>query len=140
MNPAEITPRLTSINTIWQWLVVWSMMCIGWMSREQFAEIVASEGDGTLVVYDKDGNGVLLVPDDVAGRQSPFQSHVDLDDKALWELDLALMKPSCCDAPEGLSHFWYRPNCIGTLPTIRPGHPGQGARAADPGSPRGPIP
>ncbi len=135
MRCAQMTPHLTPINTIWQWLVLWSLMCMGWLSREQLEEMLSEAHDGALLVYDHNGKAHVFLPD-----AAPVAPLIPFDETNLMVLDVALMKPSCCDAPEGLCHFWFRPNCIGTLPTTLPGHPGQGARAADPGSPRGPIP
>ena len=154
MKPAHLSTSLTRPETIWQWLCLLTLVCLGWVSREQlgamFAEIETATENGALLVYDHDGKGHVFLPDDVAGRHVPYnpepfilslsKDEADQHEETLLVLDIALMKPSCCDAPEGLSHLWYRPNCIGTLPTTFPGHPGQGARAADPGSPRGPIP
>ena len=92
---------------------------MGWVSREQlgamFAEIETDTENGALLVYDHDGNGHVFLPDDVAGRHVPYNSdpfilslskdEADQHERSLVELDVALMKPSCCDAPEGLSSF-----------------------------------
>ncbi len=146
MKTAHLSAPLTRPKTIWQWLCLLSLVCMGWISREQlgvmFTEIETEAENGALLVYDHYGNGHVFLPDDVAGRYVPHALSFDFaqDERSLWELDVALMKPSCCDAPEGLSHLWYLPKLIGGVLPTPPGHPGQGARAADPGSPRGPIP
>ena len=58
-----------------------------------------------------------------------------IDADASYALDLALMKPSCCDAPAGLCHFWDLPRRLGEILTAhapRPAlacHPGCSALA-----------
>ncbi len=127
MKTAHLSAPLTRPETIWQWLCLLTLVCMGWISREQlgamFAEIETGTDNSALLVYDHDGNGHVFLPDDVAGRPIPGALSFDFaqDERVLQVLDIALMKPSCCDAPEGLCHFWYRPNCIGThLPFRRP--------------------
>ncbi|MEE9380985.1 MAG: hypothetical protein V3V03_06245 [Hyphomonadaceae bacterium] len=135
MKLASLSTSLTRPETIWQWLCLLTLVCLGWVSREQlgvmFAEIETGTDNGALLVYDHDGNGHVFLPDDVAGRRVPFnpepfilslsKGEEDQHEETLLSLDIALMKPSCCDAPEGLSHYWYRPNCIGdVLPFRRP--------------------
>ena len=108
-----------------------------------FAEIETGTDNGALLVYDHDGNGHVFLPDEAAGRPDPYSAlsfDFAQDECALFALDMALMKPSCCDAPEGLCHFWDLPKRLGDVLPTSPRHPGQGACAADPGSPRGPIP
>ena len=152
MKTAHLSAPITRPETIWQWLCLLTLVFMGWVSREQlgamFAEIDAEAENGALLVYDHDGKGHVFLPDDVAGRHSFLTPATALPPRwvgaqgceTLLVLDIALMKPSCCDAPEGLCHYWDLPKRIGgILPTL-PGHPGQGARAADPGSPRGSIP
>ncbi len=123
MKTAHLSAPIERPETIWQWLCLLTLVFMGWVSREQlgamFAEIETGTDNGALLVYDHDGNGHVFLPDDVAGRYVPFAPHVELDEAGLWELDLALMKPSCCDAPEGLSHFWYLPKRIGAVLPFR---------------------
>ena len=137
MKLASLSTSLTRPETIWQWLCLLTLVFMRWVSREQlgvmFAEIETDTDNGALLVYDHDGNGHVFLPDDVAGRYVPYNPYpepfilslskdeADQHEETRWELDVALMKPSCCDAPEGLSHYWYRPNCIGAvLPFRRP--------------------
>ena len=145
MKPARLSAPIERPESIWQWLCLLTLIMLGWVSLAQLETIFArsNEDDGSLVVYDADGVAHVFLSDEAAGRPDPYSAlsfDFAQDERSLLKLDVALMKPSCCDAPEGLSHLWYLPKCLGTLPTIFPGHPGQGARAADPGSPRGSIP
>ena len=153
MKIAHLSALIERPETFWQWLCLLTLVFMGWVSREQlgamFAEIDAETDNGALLVYDHDGNGHVFLPDDVAGRHhSCLTPATALPPRwvgaqgceTLLVLDIALMTPSCCDAPEGLCHFWDLPKRIGAVLPTSPRNPGQGARAADPGSPRGPIP
>ncbi len=132
MKLAHLSAPITRPETLWQWLCLLTLVCLGWISREQlgvmFAEIETETDNGALLVYDHDGNGHVFLPDDVAGRQhSCLTPATALPPRwvgaqgceTLLELDVALMKPSCCDAPEGLSHLWYLPKRIGAVLPFR---------------------
>jgi hypothetical protein len=143
MKMASLTAPLKHPETVWQWLVLFTLIVMGWVSLEQLGAMFVEEDDGSLVVYDRDGNPHIYLSDAAAGRADPYSAlsfDFAQDEQSLMELDVALMKPSCCDAPEGLSHFWDRPRRLGQILAAfapRPAltrHPGQGVSAADPGS------
>ena len=126
MKTAHLSAPIERPETIWQWLCLLTLVFMGWVSREQlgvmFAEIETGTDNGALLVYDHDGNGHVFLPDDVAGRHVPHSAlsfDFAQDECALFALDMALMKPSCCDAPEGLCHFWDLPKRIGAVLPFR---------------------
>ena len=71
MKLAHLSAPITRPETLWQWLCLLTLVCLGWISREQlgvmFAEIETETDNGALLVYDHDGNGHVFLPDDVAG-------------------------------------------------------------------------
>ncbi len=143
MKLASLTAPLKHPQNAWQWLCLLTLIVMGWVSREQLGAMFVEEDDGSLVVYDRDGNPHVYLSDTAAGRTDPYSAlsfDFAQDEQDLLELDTALMKPSCCDAPDGLCHFWDRPRRLGQILAAfapRPAltcHPGQGVSAADPGS------
>ena len=54
MKLASLTTSLTRPETIWQWLCLLTLVCLGWISREQlgvmFAEIDGETENGALLV------------------------------------------------------------------------------------------
>ena len=116
MKMASLTTPLKHPETVWQWLVLFTLIVMGWVSREQLGAMFAEEDDGSLVVYDRDGNPHVYLSDAAAGRVELYPpSFAEVSDEDWLALDLAQMKPSCCDAPEGLSHFWDRPRRQGEI-------------------------
>ena len=108
-----ISDHSSSQLPIWRLVYLIAMVLMGWLSREEFRHILAATEEGVLLVYDADGRSHLLLPDHLTDRPQPPPKYAPFSDRKLSELDFCLLKPSCCDAPLGLSHFWFRPNRLG---------------------------
>ncbi len=97
----------------WHLVYLIAMVLMGRLTYEEYRHMLAAADENVVLVYDADGNSHLLLPDYLAGRPRPLYTLLPYNEKKMLALDAALLKPSCCEAPDGLSHYWFRPNVLG---------------------------
>ncbi len=102
---------------IWHLIYLIAMLLMRQITREQFRHMLAEADEDTLLVYDKYGRSHLLLADHLAGRTRPLHTAFPYNEKKMHALDKALMKPSACEAPDGLDHIWFRPRVLGRMVT-----------------------
>jgi hypothetical protein len=99
--------------SFWHLIYLMTLVCLGALSHEEFRHMLAASDDDILLVYDAAGRSHLLMPDHLSGHPRPLHAILPYNERKMLELDLCLLKPSCCEAPMGLSHVWFRPNRLG---------------------------
>jgi hypothetical protein len=108
-----ISDHSSSQLPFWSLVYLIAMVLMGWLSCEEFRHILAATDEAVLLVYDKHGRSHLLLPDHLSDRPQPPPKYAPFSDRKLFELDFTLLKPSCCEAPMGLSHYWGLPRRLG---------------------------
>ena len=98
---------------LWHLIYLMTLLCLGALSREEFRHMLAASDDGILLVYDEHGRSKLLMPDHLSGHPRPLHTILPYNERKMLELDLSLLKPSACEAPLGLSHYWGLPRRLG---------------------------